>query len=181
MLDRLKEFLIEQRFVSGCIAVILINLVGIWWVDNQLDSYNTELSRMTDHGTETLGLVAMRNMLRNQLEVAQNAVQRTEENLVFEENLAENLWYFYSIEGKTNTRLTELRQLDPAALSKGESYKRVPYELSVTGDFVGISEFLPQLEIGPRLVRIREFTLRKEMGEDEQLSLDLNLEMLGSP
>jgi Tfp pilus assembly protein PilO len=113
--------------------------------------------------------------------VAQNAVQRTEENLVFEENLAENLWYFYSIEGKTNTRLTELRQLDPAALSKGESYKRVPYELSATGDFVGISEFLRQLEIGPRLVRIREFTLRKEMGEDEQLSLDLNLEMLGSP
>jgi hypothetical protein len=155
MLDRLEEFLLEQRFVSGCIAVILINLVGIWWVDNQLDSYNTELSRMTDHGTE--------------------------ENLMFEENLAENLWYFYSIEGKTNTRLTELRQLDPAALSKWEPYKRVPYELSATGDFVGISEFLRQLEIGPRLVRIREFTLRKEMGEDEQLSLDLNLEMLGSP
>ncbi|MDB4473920.1 type 4a pilus biogenesis protein PilO [Opitutaceae bacterium] len=181
MLDRFKEFLVEQRFVSVCIAVILTSLVGIWWVGNQLDSYKTELSRMTDHGTETLGLVAMRNMLQNELDVAQNAVQRTEENLVFEENLADNLWYFYSIESKTETRLTELRQLDPYALSDGESYKRVPYELSATGDFVGISEFIRQLEIGPRLVRIQEFTLRKEMGEDEQLSLDLNLEMLGSP
>lgn len=181
MLDRCKEFLREQPFVSGCIAVILLSLIGIWWVTNQLSSYNTELSRVTDHGTETLGLVAMRNMLQNQLEIAQKAVQRTEENLVQEENLAENLWYFYSIESKTNTRLTELRQLDPFALSDGEFYQRVPYELSATGDFKGISEFLRQLEIGPRLVRIHEFTLRKENGDNEQLSLDLNLEMLGSP
>ncbi|MBT5900881.1 MAG: type 4a pilus biogenesis protein PilO [Opitutaceae bacterium] len=181
MLERAKEFLRAQPFVSACTAVFLLSLIGIWRVTDQIATYKQELSRVTDHGTETLGLVAMLNMLETELEVAKDAVQRTEENLISEENLAENLWYFYSIESETETRLTELRQLDPFALAKGESYKRVPYELSVIGDFVGVSEFLRQLEIGPRLVRIQEFTLRRETGTEESLSLDLTLEMLGTP
>ena len=123
----------------------------------------------------------MRNMLQSEIELVQNAIGRTDDNLVIEENLAENLWYFYSIEGQTETRLTELRQLEPAALGADETYLRVPYELSATGDFVGISEFLRQLEVGPRLVHIRDFTIRREAEAEELLSLDLSVEMLGAP
>lgn len=181
MVDRVRDFLRNQPFVSACIAVCVISLLAIWWVTRQTDAYRMELARVTDQGTETMGLVAMRNMLQSELELAQNAVRRTEEHLVIEENLAENLWYFYSIEGQTETRLTELRQLDPAALADGDNYVKMPYELSATGDFAGITEFLRQLEIGPRLLHIREFSLRREAEADELLSLDLSLEMLGKP
>lgn len=181
MLDRIKEFLRSQPFVSASIVICVLSLGGIWWVRGQTSAYELELARVTDQGTETLGLVAMRNMLESELELVQNAIGRTDDNLVIEENLAENLWYFYSIEGQTETRLTELRQLEPAALASGETYLRVPYELSATGDFVGISEFLRQLEVGPRLVHIQEFSIRREAEADELLSLDLSVEMLGSP
>lgn len=181
MLDRLKEFFRTKPFVGICIGICILSLIGIWWVTRQTNAYALELARVTDQGTETMGLVAMRNMLQSELELAENAVRRTEEHLVIEENLAENLWYFYSIEGQTQTRLTELRQLDPTALAEGESYVRVPYELSASGDFAGVTELLRQLEIGPRLVHIREFSLRREAEAEELLSLDLSLEMLGKP
>ncbi len=181
MLDRLKDFLRAKPFFSTCLAVFGLSLLGIGWIARQTAAYEMELARVTNQGTETLGLVAMRNMLENELKLVNDAIRRTDENLVIEDNLAENLWYFYSIEGRTQTRLTELRQLDPPALATGETYLRVPYELSASGDFVGLGEFLRQLEIGPRLIHIKEFSLRRETGGDELLSLDLSVQLLGRP
>ena len=176
MIDRIKDFFRNQPFVTACIIICLLSLGGMW-----TNAYASELMRVTDQGTETLGLVAMRNMLRAELKIAESAVSRTEDNLVIEDNLAENLWYFYSIEGRTETRLAELRQLDPPALAEDETFLRIPYELSAIGDFVGISEFLRLLETGPRLVRINEFSLRRESEGEELLSLELSLELLGRP
>jgi Tfp pilus assembly protein PilO len=180
MLDRLKEFWRSQPFVTVCVVICVTSLIGVWWVRRQTAAYDSELMRVTNQGTETMGLVAMRNMLQSELKLVQNTIQRTEDNLVAEENLADNLWYFYSIEGRTETRLTELRQLDPPTPGADDSFMRIPYELSATGDFGGISEFLRQLEIGPRLIHIEEFSLRREAQADELISLDLSIEMLGS-
>ena len=181
MFDRIKDFFRNQPFVTASILICLLSLGGMWWVARQTNAYASELMRVTDQGTKTLGLVAMRNMLQTELKLADNAVRRAEDNLVIEDNLADNLWYFYSIEGRTGTRLVELRQLDPPSPAKGETFLRIPYELSAIGDFVGISELLRLLETGPRLVRINEFALRRESEGDELLSLDLSLELLGRP
>jgi len=181
VLDRLKEFFRSQPFVTACIIICLLSLGGMWWVAGQTNAYDTELMRVTDQGTETLGLVAMRNMLQNELRLAEGAVTRAEDNAIVKNNLAENLWYFYSIEGRTETRLAELRQLDPPALRARETFLRVPYELRAIGDFVGISEFLRLLEVGPRLVRITDFSIRRENEAEELLSLDLSVELLGNP
>ena len=181
MFDRLKEFFRSKPFVTVSIVICLFSLGGMWWVARQTSAYEAELNRVTDLGTETLGLVAMRTMLNNELALVNTALRRTDDNLVVEDNLADNLWYFYSIEGRTGTRLTELRQLNPPALAADETFLQVPYELSASGDFVGISEFLRLLEIGPRLVRITEFSIRRDTGADEMLSLDLSLKLLGRP
>ena len=179
----MPEFLVNfwrrQPFVCVCIGICLISLGGIWWVARQIESYEAELDRLTNQGTEVLNLVATRGVMESELELVQAAVRRTEDNLVIEDNLAENLWYFYSVEGRTQTRLTELRQLDVPNPGKDDTYLRVPYELSAGGDFVGISELLRQLEIGPRLMRVKDFSIRREANGDELLSLDLSIELLG--
>lgn len=179
MFETVKDFFRRQPFVGACIILCLISLGAMWWISRQTGSYAAELERVTKQGTETLGLVAMRNMLEDELDRVESALRRTDDNLVIEDNLAENLWYFYSVEGRTQTRLTELRQLDTPRPAQGETFLRVPYELSATGDFVGISEFLRQLETGPRLMRIREFSLQRGTAEDQLISLTLSLEMLG--
>ncbi len=179
MLEKIKDFFRSNPYVGICIGVVLVSLGAIWFIRYQTVAYKVELERITSQGTETMGLVAMRGMMRDELESVRNAVRRTEDNLVLEENLADNLWYFYSVEGRTATRLTELRQLDPPTPGEKDNYLRIPYELSASGDFVGITEFLRQLEVGPRLIRVNEFSLRRETGADELLSLDLTIELLG--
>jgi hypothetical protein len=128
MFDSIKDFFRSQPFVGICIGLLVLSLASIWWVRRQTGAYEQELERITEKGTETLGLVAMRGMLADELATVQSAVRRTEDNLVIEDNLAENLWYFYSVEGRTQTRLTELRQLDPPTPGLEDSYLRVPYE-----------------------------------------------------
>jgi len=179
MPEVLLNFWRNQPFVSACIGICLLSLGGIWWIDGQVDSYETELDRVTTQGAEVLSLVATRPMMETELENVRAAVRRTEDNLVVEDNLAENLWYFYSIESRTQTRLTDLHQLDVPNPSEADAYLRVPYEVSAVGDFEGISEFLRQLEIGPRLMRVKDFSFRREPSGDELLSLDLSIELLG--
>lgn len=179
MPEVLLNFWRNQPFVCACIGICLLSLGGMWWIDRQVDSYETELDRVTAQGSEVLNLVATRPMMETELEHVQAAVRRTEDNLVVEDNLAENLWYFYSIESRTQTRLTELRQLDVPNPKEEDAYLRVPYEVSAVGDFEGISELLRQLEIGPRLMRVKDFSFRRETSGDELLSLDLSIELLG--
>jgi len=177
--EKIKDFFRTNPYVGICLAVSILCGGALLFVKSQVSVYRDELERITNQGTETMGLVAMRGMMRDELENVRSAVRRTEDNLVVEENLAENLWYFYSAEGRTGTRLTELRQLTPPTPGAQDSYLRIPYELSASGDFTAISEFLRLLEVGPRLVRINEFSLRREPGDDQIISLDLSVELLG--
>ena len=179
MFEKFKDLCRGYPYVCVCIVATLLSLGAIWFVRYYTVAYQVELERVTNQGTETMGLVAMRGMMRTELELARDAVRRTDDNLVIEENLADNLWYFYSVEGRTNTRLTELRQLDPPTPGQNDNYLRIPYELSATGNFTGITEFMRQLEVGPRLIKINEFTIRRELGADEMISLDVSLELLG--
>lgn len=177
--EKIKDFFRSYPFVGVTLIVMLLSGVGWWYIRYQTEAYRVELDRMTKQGTETMGLVAMRGMMGTELETVKEAVRRTNDSLLIEENLAENLWYFYSVEGRTSTRLTELRQLDPPTPGANDNYLRVPYELSASGDFVGITEFMRQLETGPRLMRINEFSIRRDTGAEDMLSLDLSVELLG--
>jgi len=105
--------------------------------------------------------------------------RRIEDNLVVEDNLAENLWYFYKLEEQTKARLPELRQLNAPPPDTGSLYKRVPYLLKVTGTYVQVSAFLYALETGPRLANITSFGFRRREANGSMIALDLSIELLG--
>ncbi len=95
-------------------------------------------------------------------------------------NLATNLQYFYKIEADTGIRLVDLRQLTPAAQPGGANaprYLRVPYALSVQGDFASVLTFVRRLENGSHFCRINSASISG--GND--VTLTLNLELLGLP
>lgn len=179
MFTSLLSLVRRQPFITTCIAITVLACAGAAWMLQTAAGYDTELEHLTDDGSSILNLIATRSVLERELDLVRLAVNRTEDNLVVEDNLAENLWYFYSIESRTQTRLTDLRQLDSPPPAANALYRRIPYELRVTGEFVRVSEFLRQLEIGPRLMRVRDFSLRRDQGGRPNLTLDLSIDLLG--
>ena len=179
MLAQVLELIRRFPFIVGCTAVALIALAANLWVLDTAQTYDQELEDITRQGAEVFELIATRSLLERELDLAKLAVNRTEDNLVVEDNLAENLWYFYSIEGRTQTRLSELRQVNSPAPGPDARYRLIPYELRVTGDFVHVAQFLHQIETGPRLLRLADFSMSRQPGPNNQVAMELHLQLLG--
>lgn len=169
----------RHPFIAACALIGVLALAAGGWVNHVAQAYEVQLDEVTTRGTAILNLVSTRSVLEGELDLVRLAVRRTEDNLVVADNLAENLWYFYSVEGRTGSRLTELRQLNSPAPPENARYRRIPYDLEAVGDFSQVTEFLRQLESGPRLMRINAFSLRREPGNEKLLSLDLSVDLLG--
>jgi hypothetical protein len=75
--------------------------------------------------------------------------RRIEDNLVVEDNLAENLWYFYKIEEQTKAHMLELRPLNTIISDSKALYRRIPFSLRVTGTYEQTAAFLYAIETGP--------------------------------
>lgn len=97
--------------------------------------------------------------------------------------LTTNLQYFYRIEAETETKLIDVRQLAPAPV-KGPApkYLRIPYSLSVQGDYAKIISFLRKLETGSHFCRVTSATINPvPSGSPGSVTLTLSLEVLGQP
>ena len=173
------ELLRRFPFIVGCTVVALIALATNLWVLNTAQAYDQELEDITRQGADVFELIATRSLLERELDLAKLAVNRTEDNLVVEDNLAENLWYFYSIEGRTKTRIAELRQMNSPAPAPEARYRLIPYELRVTGEFVHVAQFLHQLETGPRLLHLSDFSMNRQSSAPTQIAMELRIELLG--
>lgn len=165
-------------FIGASVLVAILALAANLWILDKAQAYDRELEDLNRQGDTLLEIISNRSLLERELDLVKLAVNRTEDNLVVPDNLAENLWYFYSIESRTQTRLTDLRQLDPAPQS-GAKYQLIPYELRVSGTFRPVTEFLRQLETGPRLLHLSEFSLKRQPGSVKNLTLELEFELLG--
>jgi Tfp pilus assembly protein PilO len=100
-----------------------------------------------------------------------------------EKNIPENFWYFYKIEQDTRVKLTELQQR-PAALRDIDApttYKRVPYSLKLTGSFRSTVAYLQRLETGSHFCCINSLLLQRQDPKTSDVSLQLNLDLLGFP
>ncbi len=97
--------------------------------------------------------------------------------------LTTNLQYFYRIEAETETKLLDVRQLAPTPV-KGPApkYLRVPYTLSVQGNYANVITFLRKLESGSHFCRVTSATLNPvATAEPGTVTLTLSLEVLGLP
>ncbi|MSU66365.1 MAG: hypothetical protein EXS38_09755 [Opitutus sp.] len=126
-----------------------------------------------------LSLLVGGSTQRQELAAAHEIARRLDENLVVEENLAENLWYFYRLEEQTKARLPELHQLSSSPTDASPLFKRVPYTLRATGNYEQVASFLLALETGPRLVNITSFNFARTGANRAGLALELSIELLG--
>lgn len=97
--------------------------------------------------------------------------------------LTTNLQYFYRIEAETETKLIDVRQLAPAPVKGPQpKYLRVPYSLSVQGNYSNVINFLRKLETGSHFCRVTSATIAPiPTGEPGSVTLTLSLQILGQP
>ena len=93
--------------------------------------------------------------------------------------LAVNLQYFYRMEADTGVKLVDVRQGNLKPVTKGPGFVGVPYSVSVQGTFPQVLTFMGRLQKGTHFCRFLSVGLTKS--GDDQLSLSMNVEILGVP
>ncbi|HET7535098.1 MAG TPA: type 4a pilus biogenesis protein PilO [Candidatus Didemnitutus sp.] len=173
----------EYKFVSACVVLIVVAGASSYFFYTTLARLERQQALARDEGMAVLKTLASANTLRSDRAYIDEALKEIEGNLVTEDNLADNVGYFYKIEEQTHAHVTDLRQ-QPSAPTKPDAesrYKLVPVSFSVTGTFAQVIAFVHQVERGPRLMKITGFNVRRRQAGGNVVTMDLSLEMLGRP
>lgn len=165
-----------------CVAFTVVAVAafaGAWLLWQRLPPVEEELRVRTEQGEAALDAVASSPLLRAELAYVREVTRRIETNVVDELAVDVNYGYFYSLERRTEARLSDLRPVVGGLPDPRSPYKRVSFSLRLTGTYEQVAEFLRQLEIGPRLVRITSFSFRRRAPGSDSIALDLSLDLLG--
>lgn len=184
MIYRLRQLLAlarEYSFITACLILSLIcaNL-GIILQQQGTEAEIIQI-RLRKEGDSANRIIGAANTLRADSAMIEATLKEIDGSLVDEDNLAENLGYFYLIEDQSQARISELRQ-NTATPPEGEKkYKTVPVSLSVSGTYAQVFSFLYKIETGARQIKIASFTLHRRQPTGDAVNLSMELEMLAYP
>ena len=162
-----------------CAAVCVLCGLICWYIAGNMKWLDLEHKQlMQDADLAQASLISGPSVKQERL-AALAITRQIEENLVVEDNLAENLQYFYRIEERTKAHVIELRPLNSLVTDSRALYRRVPFSIRVSGSYDQVAAFLYAIESGPRLACITSLSLRRRDASGLTLVLDMNVELLG--
>ena len=162
-----------------CASICLACGLACWYIADNMKWLDLEHKQvMQDADLAQASLISGPSVKQERL-AALVVTRQIEDNLVIEDNLAENLQYFYKIEDHTKSHLLELRPLNSTTPDSKSLYRRVPFSVRVTGTYGQVVGFLNGIETGPRLASITTLSLRRHDPASLTLVLDMTVELLG--
>lgn len=162
-----------------CGIVFLVCGTLSWVIYDDMKGLELERNQLAQDGDLMVATLITGPSVRTELELIREVTRRLDDNLVVEDNLAENLWYFYKIEQLSKAHLSELHQLNPLTPDSRSLYRRIPYSLTVSGTYEQTGAYLYAIETGPRLANITSVNFRRTEPGGSSLRLEINLELLG--
>jgi hypothetical protein len=162
-----------------CGSVCVICALASWYIHGNMKWLDLEHKQVLQDSDLDLSSMISGPAVKQERLVALEVTHRIEDNLVIEDNLAENLWYFYKIEQQTKAHIAELRPLNSLLSDTKAYYRRIPFSVRVTGTYEQTAAFLYAIETGPRLSYITYLTFRRADPGSLQLILEFNVELLG--
>jgi Tfp pilus assembly protein PilO len=171
----------DYAFVTICTVVLFGAAIAGYVVRRGLAELEADHEVVRSEDDAQQKLIAGAASLRADRETIAAAAQEMSGDLLIEENLADNLGYFYKIEDQSRARISDLHQLTSPLGAANSTSKAVPFTVNVTGSFAQVFSFLYQLEHGSRLMRITAFTFDRKVQTGDNVVLELNLEMLARP
>jgi hypothetical protein len=162
-----------------CAAVCVVCGLICWYLASNMKWLDLEHKQlMQDSDLAQASLISGPSVKQERL-AALVVTRQIEDNLVIEDNLAENLQYFYKIEDRTKSHIAELRPLNSTIPDTRSLFRRVPFSIRITGTYDQVVGFLYGIETGPRLASISSLNLRRRDPSSMTVILDLNVDLLG--
>jgi Pilus assembly protein, PilO len=162
-----------------CASVCLLCALLCWGINRDLVWLEIDHKQLLQDGELQLAAMISGPSVRQERLAALEVTRRIEDNLVIEDNLAENLWYFYKMEQQTKVHIAELLPLNSVVSDTRSLYRRVPFFIRVTGTYEQTAAFLHAIETGPRLSSITTLSYRRSEPTSVSVILELNVELLG--
>lgn len=162
-----------------CAVICLLCAIGCWYIHGNMVWLELEHKQVAQDADLAQSSLLSGPSVKTERLAALVVTRQIEDNLVVEDNLAENLQYFYKIEDRTKAHVTELRPLNSVVSGSKALYKRVPFTIRVSGTYEQVVGFLYAIETGPRLAAISSINLRRRDPTSVSVILDMNLELLG--
>jgi Tfp pilus assembly protein PilO len=162
-----------------CATICVLCAVACWYIYGNMKWLELEHKQVLQDGDLDLASMISGPSVRQERLAALEVTHRIEDNLVIEDNLAENLWYFYKIEQQSKAHIAELRPQNSLVSDSRAYYRRVPFAVKVTGTYEQTGAFLYAIETGPRLCYITSLTFRRADPGSLQMILEFNVELLG--
>jgi hypothetical protein len=185
---KLPAFIKKQPIALGCALLSLVLAAAIYFRSGALTEAQGDLADKTSQGELLKQNVRNSNELDKQFAAITTATQAIEARLVHADQLAINLQYFYKIESESQAKLTNLQQngSEVSAGNRGGTYTGIGYTISVQGSYLQLLDFLRRVENGDHYSRVDGLILSSAGGDEttgrtDDLSLNLNLELLGLP
>lgn len=161
-----------------CIVVVLALLATLYIRSDLIDLQKKELEKhVTDNRRQRINITNSA-LLQDQLDYLVQANAAVRNRSMSATGLAQNLQYFYRLEAEVGIKYLDLRPAPRPAAAKGASYVPVGYTVNVQGEFLQIIKFLRHLEQGAYFCRVNSALLA---GSDEVYTLNLNIDLLGTP
>jgi hypothetical protein len=164
-----------RRYPLVTICLVLIAALGtasylLWQSQQELTGDHERVRR---DGEDVLLSLSGLPRVTAEYTTVKEAVDFIEANLIKEGELAENLGYFYQLETASRARLTQLSQLSSQPAPADAPFVAIPFSIRA------VMRFLHELESGPRVCRITNYSLSGD--GDDRVQIDLGIEMLGRP
>ena len=179
LIHSIKTAASTHRFATVCVILSVLCAAATAYLWNDVGELDDLRGQREQEGEAALQKLVTGPPLRQELDFVRETTLRIEQNLVVEDNLAENLWYFYKIEEQSKARLRELRQLTSSQPDSDARYRKIPYSIEVVGTYSQVSTFLRAIESGPHLATISSLSLKRRDPGGIMLSMNLGLDLLG--
>jgi len=162
-----------------CASVCVVCGLICWYIYGNMAWLELEHKQVSQQGELAVASLISGPSVRQELAASREVTRRIEDNLVVEDNLAENLWYFYKIEQQTKVHIVEMRSLNSIISDSRSLYRRIPFSIRASGTYEQTAAFLYGIETGPRLAYITSVSFRRSEPGSLSVLLDINLELLG--
>ena len=163
----------------ACGVISLACCLLLYFGRTRIGEYQKLNEEKTAEASAAIANVRNSEKLGEQTAALQAANKELESRLMRAGQLAGNLQYFYRMEAETEVKMIDVRQGSTRTGARTTSFIGVPYSVSVQGTFPQVLTFLGRLQKGHHFCRFISVGLTK--AGDEQLTLNLNLEILGLP
>jgi Tfp pilus assembly protein PilO len=176
----LRDFFARRPYAALLTVLIVALLAGNYFLWHARGAALARHLEARQDGDRMLQALAAYPRIKSDLAAVDQALQVIDRSVLQERALEVNLGYFYQQEVTSRVRLRQLNQL-VAMPAENRGFKLIPFSLQATGSYYQLIHFLHDLETGPRLMRIRNYSLERADARTNAMRLDLTAESLGHP